>query len=48
MVKAAVTRTLLTRADRICAFQHDRDAGKEHVSKALESNGYPKTVIRQH
>ena len=48
MVKAAVTRTLLTRADRICTFQRDRDAGKEHVSKALESNGYPKTVIGQH
>ena len=45
--KVAVTQTLLTRADRICTFQHDRDA-EEHVSKALESNGYPKTVIRQH
>ena len=41
-------RTLLTRADRICTFQRDRDTEKEHVSKALESWGYPKTVIRQH
>ena len=46
--KVAVTRTLLTRADRICTFPCDKDAEKEHVSKALESNGYPKTVIHQH
>ena len=46
--KAAVTQTLPTRADRICTFQRDRDAEKEHISKALESNGYPKTVIHQH
>ena len=46
--KAAVTRTLLTRADRICTFQCDRDTEKKHVSKALESNGYPKTLIHQH
>ena len=46
--KVAVTRTLLTRADRICTFPRDKDAEKEHVSKALESNGYPKTVIHQH
>ena len=45
--KVAVTRTLLTRADRICTFQYGRNA-EEHVSKALESNGYPRTVICQH
>ena len=27
--KGAVTQTLLTRADRICTFQHDRDAEKD-------------------
>ena len=42
--KVAVT-TLLTRADRVCTFQRDKDVEKEPVSKDLESNGYPKTVI---
>ena len=46
--KVAVTLTLLSRADRIYTFQHDRDTEKECVSKALESNGYPKTVFLQH
>ena len=46
--KVAVTWTLLTRADRIYTFQHDRYTEKEQVCQALESNSYPKTVICQH
>ena len=43
--KTAVVRTLLARADRICTFVTDKDAEKEHVTKALSSNGYPKAVV---
>ena len=45
--KIAVTRTLLTRADRICMSATDRDAEKTHVMQDLNSNGYPTAVIKK-
>lgn len=45
--KIAVTRTLLTRADRICTSITDRDAEKRHVSQALSNNGYPMGLVRK-
>ena len=46
--KIAVTRILLTWADRICTSITERDAEKRHVSWALNNNGYPMELVRKH
>ena len=38
-------RTLLTRAEKICTSITDKDAEREHVTRALSSNGYPKVIV---
>ena len=43
--KTAVIRTLLTRAEKICTSITDKDAEKEHVARALNSNSYPKVIV---
>ena len=45
--KVAVARTLLTRADRICASAPDRDVEKRWVTVALSSNGYPTALVKK-
>ena len=45
--KVAVARTLLTRADRICASAPDRDVEKRRVMVALSSNGYPTALVKK-
>ena len=39
--KVAVARTLMTQADRIFTFVPDRDKEKQHITEALNNNGYP-------
>ena len=43
--KAAVARTLLTRADRICTDFPDKAREKELVTQVLRMNGYPRELV---
>ena len=43
--KAAVARTLLTRADRICTDFPDKAREKECVTQVLRMNGYPRELV---
>ena len=43
--KATVTRTLLTRADRICTDFPDKAKEKECVTQVLRMNGYPRELV---
>ena len=45
--KVAVSRTLLTRADRICESAPDRDVEKRRITEALNSNGYPTALVKK-
>ena len=45
--KVPVARTLLTRADRICASVPDRDVEKRRITVALSSNGYPTALVQK-
>ena len=45
--KAAVVRTLLARADKVCTFVTDKDAEREHVTRALQNTGYPRSMVDQ-
>ena len=45
--KVAVTRTLLTQADWICARVPDTDVEKRRITVALSSNGYPTTLVKK-
>ena len=44
--KAAVVRTLFSRADNICSSLLEKGTEEEHVTRALKSNGYPAQFIR--
>ena len=43
--KAAVARTLLTRADRICTDFPDKAKEKEHFAQVLRMNGYLRELV---
>ena len=45
--KVAVARTLLTRADWICASVPYRDVEKRRITVALSSNGYPTALVKK-
>ena len=45
--KVAVARTLLTRADWICASVPDMDVEKRRITGALSSNGYPTALVKK-
>ena len=45
--KVAVTRTLLTRVDRICTNVPDRDTEKRQIIGALSSNSYPTGLVKR-
>ena len=40
-----MVRTLLACTDKICTSVTDKDAEREHITRALSSNGYPRAVI---
>ena len=42
---SAVVRTLLACADKVCTFVTDKDAEREHVTRALQNNGYPRSIV---
>ena len=43
--KVAVARTLFDRGEKMCSDFSDSEKEKEHVAKALQSNGYPRRVV---
>ena len=43
--KAAVVQTLLISADKVCTFVTEKDAEREHVSRAEQNNGYPRSIV---
>ena len=45
--KVAVVRTLLDRADKVCTFVAGKDAEREHVTRALQNNGYSRSIVDQ-
>ena len=44
--KCALARTLLLQAQRLCRSSSDISAEEQHVTTALERNGYPRPVIQ--
>ena len=45
--KSSVVRTLLHRAFTLCDIEH-RQQEVNHISDALQNNGYPKSLIKKH
>ena len=43
--KAAVVQTLLIHAEKVCTIVTDKDAEREHVSRAEQNNGYPRSIV---
>ena len=45
--KCALARTFLLRAHRLCRSSSDLSAEEQHVTTALERNGYPRPIIQR-
>ena len=46
--RVSVVWSLLSRAERICSTQSERDEEVRHVTTTLKNNGYPAHIIRRH
>ena len=45
--KLSIVRTLFGRAEKLCSTIDEKDRERKHITSALETNGYPKQVIRR-
>ena len=46
--RISVVRTLMGRAERLCSSVDEKDRERRHITSTLESNGYPRQMIRRY